>query len=994
MLNRLFSGTMTGERQIAIISGPVASGKTELLRMFAGRATAAGAVHYGATASRTDHRMPTAVLRQLFRTSDLSPADAARVSRALHTLSSGHRFEPETANQHTIYAFHRLCSTLLDVLEGAGRPLLISVDDVHYADAPSLHCLAVLMRRLTRVPVLLVLTESPRLRTATPLFQAEFPFESGSRRITLGPLSPAGVEALLTQRLGTRGAREAAPHWYAVSGGNPLLLHALLEDHRGGAAAGRENAGDGRPVVGIAFTHAVLSCLHRSDPFVLEVARALAVLGENACRSRVAKLLGTDIESARRATTVLEQTGLIAEGRFRHPEARGAVLADTAADEVVALHSRAGALLYADGADAVTVAQQIMTVETDDHDLVPFLLQGAEYALGEGKVESALGLLHRVHELDPDEEQMATTRSLLARAEWRIDPETALRRLPALQAAAESGHLGVPQSLAPIGLLLWTGDIPGAVALWRTTLRRTERLPHQPALPALILRIFLACLFPGPAGTVFPGGALVAEGVTEGVQQGVEAAAKSPLLEACLLLGRALDEPPSTYSAGFAEKCLHENPLQENTVSLALLAVLVLVRNGRLAMAEHWSAQLRAEAEEQGATSWGAFFRTTEAMAALQRGDLVAAAEDARTALATLSTRSWGIAVGLPLSVLIQACTELDRLEEARACLQVPVPETMFHSTVGLYYLRARGRYHHAAGRYEAALDDFRDLGERMAEWGVDVLPWRCDAARSSLALGRKEEARAYAAEQLARCAPGQYEERAQSLRLLAAIESDPARRVELLEQAVEVLEETEKVLELAHGLADLGRALRSEHRGGPAEVALRRARRLGARGQARLLGLARTAVAQEREATPAERRTAGAMPAQRTAEPSRPRPAVEGSRESNREGNPEGNREGNREGGAQEGPEAGQERGQEPFQLSRAEQRVAELAARGMSNRQIGRKLFITVSTVEQHLTRIYRKLNVNRRDELALVSFVAADDQDEDLSPPLSGSPRSHAS
>ncbi|MEU5692333.1 AAA family ATPase [Actinosynnema sp. NPDC020468] len=51
---------------------------------------------------------------------------------------------------------------------------------------------------------------------------------------------------------------------------------------------------------------------------------------------------------------------------------------------------------------------------------------------------------------------------------------------------------------------------------------------------------------------------------------------------------------------------------------------------------------------------------------------------------------------------------------------------------------------------------------------------------------------------------------------------------------------------------------------------------------------------------------------------------------------------------------------------LSGAERRVAGLAARGLSNRQIAAKLYVTVSTVEQHLTRIYRKLGVGRRAEL----------------------------
>lgn len=51
---------------------------------------------------------------------------------------------------------------------------------------------------------------------------------------------------------------------------------------------------------------------------------------------------------------------------------------------------------------------------------------------------------------------------------------------------------------------------------------------------------------------------------------------------------------------------------------------------------------------------------------------------------------------------------------------------------------------------------------------------------------------------------------------------------------------------------------------------------------------------------------------------------------------------------------------------LSDAEQRVAALAAQGHTNRQIASKLCITISTVEQHLTRVYKKLNVTRRADL----------------------------
>jgi DNA-binding CsgD family transcriptional regulator len=66
---------------------------------------------------------------------------------------------------------------------------------------------------------------------------------------------------------------------------------------------------------------------------------------------------------------------------------------------------------------------------------------------------------------------------------------------------------------------------------------------------------------------------------------------------------------------------------------------------------------------------------------------------------------------------------------------------------------------------------------------------------------------------------------------------------------------------------------------------------------------------------------------------------------------------------------------------LSDAERRVAALVVQGYTNREIARKLFITVSTVEQHLTRTYRKLNVNRRTDLSARLRAEFANQPDDL-------------
>jgi len=61
-----------------------------------------------------------------------------------------------------------------------------------------------------------------------------------------------------------------------------------------------------------------------------------------------------------------------------------------------------------------------------------------------------------------------------------------------------------------------------------------------------------------------------------------------------------------------------------------------------------------------------------------------------------------------------------------------------------------------------------------------------------------------------------------------------------------------------------------------------------------------------------------------------------------------------------------GPQRSRDRDSLSPSEQRVAELAARGLTNREVAAKLFISPKTVEANLTRAYRKLEISSRAEL----------------------------
>jgi DNA-binding CsgD family transcriptional regulator len=52
---------------------------------------------------------------------------------------------------------------------------------------------------------------------------------------------------------------------------------------------------------------------------------------------------------------------------------------------------------------------------------------------------------------------------------------------------------------------------------------------------------------------------------------------------------------------------------------------------------------------------------------------------------------------------------------------------------------------------------------------------------------------------------------------------------------------------------------------------------------------------------------------------------------------------------------------------LTASERRAADLAARGLRNREIAQALFVTIKTVEVHLGHAYAKLGVRGRSQLA---------------------------
>lgn len=264
----------------------------------------------------------------------------------------------------------------------------------------------------------------------------------------------------------------------------------------------------------------------------------------------------------------------------------------------------------------------------------------------------------------------------------------------------------------------------------------------------------------------------------------------------------------------------------------------------------------------------------------------------------------------------------------------------LFHTAAGVRYRYARGHYYLATGEPEAALAEFEACADFMLRRGIDLpglAPWRIGAGRALLRLGRPQRAATLAKEQLA-VSPLPSHTRGSALRLLAATTELTARPT-LLEEAARHLAASGDQWELAGALTDLAAAYQESGDSSRARTAERRALRL--------------------------RMSCGA------------------------EGTPSAAADPFPVGGLDAEAAAGdaERHGNARAALSESERRVAALAARGMTNREISSRLYITVSTVEQHLTRVYRKVGVARRVDLP--TWLAVEVPVRDDPPRVSGSP-----
>lgn len=893
LLRELLGEVLSGKGRIAMVTGAIATGKSELLYGFAEQAFSYGALPLTATGSLAESGLPLGVLSQLIHNAPLTEELRSVTQNLLNEdirskLSSG--CPRSEAMEHVdVQIVDALCRVLLDLSERC--PLVIAVDDVHLADRASQLCLSYLARRVRFAKIMLVFSaadHSPHLQT---LFHTEVLRQPHCRPVRLTHLSAEGVAQRVSEQAGAEAAARFSVACHALSGGNRLLVDALVEDYQA----------IGRP--GDRYGEAVVTCLHRGGRRMLLAARGLAVLGEPAALGR---LLDESEAAAAKSLRALGGVGLLDQGRFRHQVARSAVLAELDAAERIDLHRRAAELTYHEGAPAAVVAEHLLQAShAGDPWALSVLEEAAWQALRDDGVESAIAYLKLAWRACDDERRRARITTTLVRAKWRIDPSTPAGHLAELTDALYKGNLGGGDAVVLAKALLWHGHVADAKEVL-DRLKESAELDQETVAELAAARPWFRAIYPSFLPHL-PG--LSCE------QAGAAAASLrvGRRLEAAQALAGVLTEGPREETVATAERLLRGSHLDEISMDTVETALLTLTYSDRFGRAAPWCDAFVAEAVARRAPSRQARLSAIRAEIGLRRGDLAAAVADAKRALAIIPASSWGVAVGGPLGSLLRAGAAMGRLEEYLPQFNQPVPEAMLETRFGLQYLYGRGRFNLVADQPGQALRDFRLCGELMRRWGMDVpgfIAWRVDAAEALIRLGELDEARRLVDDQLSRCGAQSNRVRGIALRVLASV-SEPRSRPLLLRQAGDLLQSCGDRYELARALFDLTEAYHAK----------------GESRRAGMLGRRARVLAEACQAAPLSRALSRGRRGDRSHEE--------------------------------------QHRGEPPV-LSDAERRVAALAAEGFTNREISGKLFITVSTVEQHLTRIYRKLNVTRRTDL----------------------------
>jgi DNA-binding CsgD family transcriptional regulator len=805
-------------------------------------------------------------------------------------------------------------------------PLLVAIDDVQWLDPASTSVLEIALRRLRQDPIGLLITARRTKDAATPLGLERSLPEQRLTVLSVGPLSLAALHHLLRDRLALELSRSELARVHEASGGNPYFALEL----------GREFVRTpDRPVAGrsLRVPESLRELLGgRLAELPVEVCDVL--LEVSALARPTVELVGAahgDLGWVRDAISVAVAEEIVelddSRVRFTHPLLASICYERAPIWKRRAVHRALARVVV----DAEERARHLALAADGADEAVALVLDAAaEQAAARGATAAAAELFELAGRLTSADPGLARQRRLRAAGFHRLAGDLARGQemlddlLKEVSAGGERADILFELASA------WMGDIPTQVALSEQALEEVKGDDERSAR-WLAFRGWVRLLESDNMGALVNARAALEKAERVG----------DPALLATVIarLGQ-IEMWAGEVTAGLLERGaeieLHEGVALDYLTSPRFWLARLHIRQGQLTEARAMFAALETETMARGDEQTRIHVLWYRSTIEWFGGNLQRALELADEAYDVGEQTQFPNNVGWKgrLKALIEA--DLGLVEQARASANESVAEmeAQGNEMFTILSLAVLGRLELALGNLQAAGRYLTALPSRLLSCGLNdpTQPVWADAIETLITLGELEPARDYldAYEQNSKRAGSAWAAAgaARCRGLLAAAEGDLTGAFNGFDRALARLDEQPFPFERARTLLYLGsvrrQALQKKAAREVLDQALEVFELLGAQLWARK--------ARAELARVSGRRAAG-------------------------------------------------------DELTETEMRVAEMAASGSSNRQIASELFMGLSTVEAHLSRVYRKLGIRSRAGLGASLATALDE----VAKPMEGTPQS---